>query len=132
MNEYICNRKDLEKTVERAVEKGFEDRADFFVTVDSLNFRLEQALAIGIGRLTYKNIKFWVGILVFAVAIGSGWATLQHKFETQSAKIDQTTATISEGGRYTQEEADRDNADIQRQIDTMNKKLDIIIEQTRN
>lgn len=47
-------------------------------------------------------------------------------------RIEQNTNLIQEGGRYTQEEADVDNANFQRQLNDVNKKLDIIIEQTRN
>lgn len=70
----------------------------------------------------YNTIGKWLIGGGFFILIGLAGAYYQIQYNTD---------LIEEGGRYTQEEADRDNINFQRQIDEMNRKLDVIIEQTR-
>ena len=106
MAELVCTKQELENIVEKAVEKGFDERKTSFITEETFQSRLEVALSLGFARMTYKNIKFWIGVLGFVFAIGVGWSNIQNRIDRSDVKIDNNTSAINEGGRYTQEEAD--------------------------
>ena len=71
----------------------------------------------------FKSVGKWIvggGLLVVISMVGIYY------------QVKQNTDAINEGGRYTQEEADRDFQYIQRQIDAIAEDIDEIAEFVRN
>lgn len=106
-------------TAEEAYKQSVQAVEDVLFTEEDGKTRLEREIE----NAFFKSIGRWLigGGIVVIVAISGIYFQVQKN-----------TEVIHEGGRYTQEEADRDNANFQRQIDAIDAKLDIIIEQTRN
>lgn len=111
MKENMC-------TAEEAYEQSVHAVEHVLFTEENGKTRLEREIESAF----FKSIGRWLigGGIVVILGLGGLY------FQVQA-----NSALINEGGRYTQEEADIDNANFQRQVDEMNKKLDIIIVQTR-
>lgn len=104
-------------TAEEAYQQSVQAVEDVLFTEKDGKTRLEREME----NAFFKSIGRWLigGGIVVVLGLGGLY------FQVQA-----NTDMIQEGGRYTQEEADRDNLNFQRQIDDMNKKLDIIIANT--
>jgi len=71
----------------------------------------------------FKSMGKWIaggGILVIVSLVG-----IYYQVQNNSEQI-------NEGGRYSQEEADRDNENLQRQIDAIAEDIDTIADYVRN
>ena len=120
----MCSAEETYKETKKAVE------AVLFDEKDKGKSRLEQEMESAFFRIVGK----WLvggGVLVIIVATAYYFNT-QSRIDKVEYQTETNSTLINEGGRYSQADADRDNAAFQKQVDDMNKKLDIIIEQTRN
>lgn len=106
----------MEESIDKKVKEAFSSELRNAVTEELI----EEA-----GKFFLKYQRY----IIATVLIGAGaWYSLYYQVQRNSEFIE-------DGGRYTQEEADRDNAAFTAALESqrreLNEKLDIIISQTK-
>jgi hypothetical protein len=112
-------------TKEEAYSESVKAVEDVLFTKHNGKTKLETEMESAI----YRSVGKWFlyGGVLIVLSVASLYYTNRQELLEVRQLAEKNTEAINEGGRYTQEEADRDNAAFQKQLDDMDDKLDLII-----